>query len=93
MLPTLTHVAVRELAIRREVWIDERVAEPGCAGAAAAAGRAEAHHLAAEQRLQGPGAVTMIAMTVGDENMRHALAARRCGDSREMRGRRRDPDR
>ena len=80
----LHHVAVLNRPVGLEGWIDEGLAEAWGAGAALGAGRAEAQDLAADQRLQAPRPVAMIAMAVGDQDVGDSLAAGRLDDGGEM---------
>ena len=63
-----------------EGGIDEGVAETGRTGAALGACRSEARISAAERACKAPRAVAMVAMAVGDEDMRDALAPVGVGD-------------
>src|SRR5262245_51225539 len=67
-------VAVSEFPIRRKAWIDEGVAEAGNARAARRSRRPERGHSSADERLQSTRAVTVVAMTVRNENIGEALA-------------------
>src|SRR5262245_8972659 len=67
-------VAVSEFPVRREAWIDESVAEAGNTRAARRSRRSERGDLSAGERLQSARAVTMVAMTVRNENIGEALA-------------------
>src|SRR5262245_61254307 len=67
-------VAVSEFPIRREAWIDEGVAEAGNTRAARRSRRPERGDLSAGERLQSARAVTMVAMTVRNENIGEAFA-------------------
>src|SRR5688572_25612612 len=80
----LHHVTVGDASIRRERRIDERISKPGRRRAAQATGWAKAQDLAAEQILQRPRAVAMIAMAMRDEDTGDSLPAHRSGDCGEM---------
>jgi hypothetical protein len=67
-------VAVSEFPIRREVWIDEGIAEAGNTRAARRSRWPERGDCSAGQRLQAARPVAMIAMTMRNENISEALA-------------------
>src|SRR5262245_43812046 len=67
-------VAVSEFPIRRKAWIDEGVAEAGNTRAARRSRRPERGDSPAGERLQSTRAVTVVAMTVRNENIGEALA-------------------
>src|SRR5262245_50170057 len=67
-------VAVSEFPIRRKAWFDEGVAEAGNTRAARRSRWPERGDFSAGERLQSTRAVTVVAMTVRNENIREALA-------------------
>src|SRR5262245_50542702 len=77
-------VAVSEFPIRRKAWIDEGVAEAGNTRAARRSRRPERGDSSAGERLQSTRAVTVVAMTVRNENISEALALDRGRDRLQM---------
>src|SRR5262245_55604764 len=67
-------VAVSEFPIRRKAWIDEGVAEAGNTRAARRSRWPERGDFSAGESLQSARAVTMVAMTVRNENIGEAFA-------------------
>src|SRR5262245_45910723 len=77
-------VAVSELPVRREAWIDEGVPEAGNTRAARRSRRSERGDRSAGERLQSARAVAMVTMTVRNENVGEALALYRGRDRFQM---------
>src|SRR5262245_41028635 len=78
------HVAVSEFSIRRKAWIDEGVTEAGNTRAARRSRRPERGDSSAGERLQSTRAVTVVAMTVRNENISEALGLDRGRDRLQM---------